>query len=781
MRYKFVFVGILCITLLNVLFTGSIVQAWNTYSVDFESDDIEYLSVGDSASLSVVGNFTAETWVKLELASDVGDTRVILSKDNDQDRGWVMQYMNDGVYANPGIGVSLSSEGDGHPYTEARWAVDLGSNVWHHVAIAVTPSVPLPNKIKLYIDGIDQGAPEYSDEGGGGALLIADNAAPFRIGLYDQNGPVGPFDGLMDEVRVWNVARTEEEIAADMSRELVGNEPGLVAYWKFNGESLEDATANNNDLTNVNGATFSTDTPFTGEQEINPVIIIPGILGSAQQHGAWVIDPILHTYDDLVSTLDENGYTPDVDLFTFGYDWRNSNVATAEALKEKIDEVKEVCACAKVDLVAHSMGGLVARQYIQSAAYADDVDQLIFLGTPHRGAPKAYAMWEGGAFVTPSVFDRLTQRFLKGDARLHGYSSTFAYLREHPVTSVQELLPDYDYLFDAGVLRGYPSQYPANPFLESLNSGVQSLLDAGSELYAFVGNDAQTITGLDVVAAPAKAPLWEHGYPENFDMTNTDRGLVLGVGDQTVPLTSASFINEHLTAMDAVHNALPEEAAGEVVEILHGEPAATVVNEWNVPNIKVLMFQMFSPANLLITDPSGKKIGTTANGVDVNELPGAFYAGPTEEREIITIPNPVPGIYTVEVRGVSSGEYTVESSFLANENEDSVARSGMTAAGRSTVYKVNLAENAADTLKLRATIKGMIADLEYAYGRKWMDASAYYSLKAKLNSAQLLEGKSVIGQRVILQNVKKELDQRRGRSVKQEAYDVLIEDINSLL
>jgi hypothetical protein len=44
------------------------------------------------------------------------------------------------------------------------------------------------------------------------------------------------------------------------------------------------------------------------EEKLNPVIIIPGIMGSAKKGDVWLIDPILHTYDDLVATLEANGY-----------------------------------------------------------------------------------------------------------------------------------------------------------------------------------------------------------------------------------------------------------------------------------------------------------------------------------------------------------------------------------------------------------------------------------------------------------------------------------------
>ena len=83
---------------------------------------------------------------------------------------------------------------------------------------------------------------------------------------------------------------------------------------------------------------------------------------------------------------------------------------TAIDLKKKIDEVKAKTGSSKVDLIGHSMGGLVARQYIESDAYAGDVDQLIFLATPQLGSPKAYMMWEAGEFGT-KLFDRHFEEF----------------------------------------------------------------------------------------------------------------------------------------------------------------------------------------------------------------------------------------------------------------------------------------------------------------------------------------------------------------------------------
>lgn len=57
------------------------------------------------------------------------------------------------------------------------------------------------------------------------------------------------FNGAIDEVRIWNVARTQEQIRNNMNRELAGNEEGLIGYWKFNegtGSTVYDSTANKN-------------------------------------------------------------------------------------------------------------------------------------------------------------------------------------------------------------------------------------------------------------------------------------------------------------------------------------------------------------------------------------------------------------------------------------------------------------------------------------------------------------------------------------------------------
>ncbi len=85
------------------------------------------------------------------------------------------------------------------------------------------------------------------------------------------------------------------------------------------------------------------------------------------------------------------------------YDWRLPvDKAAAQYLVAAIDEAKRLSGCDKVDIVAHSMGGLVTRAYIEGGGYRNDIDKFAMVGTPNTGSSKAYYIWEGGdPFVPP--------------------------------------------------------------------------------------------------------------------------------------------------------------------------------------------------------------------------------------------------------------------------------------------------------------------------------------------------------------------------------------------
>jgi len=57
------------------------------------------------------------------------------------------------------------------------------------------------------------------------------------------------FKGMIDEVRIWKIARTAEQIQNNMRKRLTGKEAGLVGYWKLDegkGTTTYDSTNNHN-------------------------------------------------------------------------------------------------------------------------------------------------------------------------------------------------------------------------------------------------------------------------------------------------------------------------------------------------------------------------------------------------------------------------------------------------------------------------------------------------------------------------------------------------------
>ena len=102
------------------------------------------------------------------------------------------------------------------------------------------------------------------------------------------------------------------------------------------------------------------------------------------------------TYSEMVKYLKDNFGPKGYNVEFFVYDWRLDNRNTARELEDFINEK----AYTEIVLVCHSMGGLVASEYLnRSEANRNKVDKLITLGTPYLGAPKALSVMENGNFL----------------------------------------------------------------------------------------------------------------------------------------------------------------------------------------------------------------------------------------------------------------------------------------------------------------------------------------------------------------------------------------------
>jgi hypothetical protein len=412
----------------------------------------------------------------------------------------------------------------------------------------------------------------------------------------------------------------------------------------------------------------------------DPVIIIPGILGSWKKDGEWELDPILHTYDNLYAEFEGAGYVPKEDLFTFPYEWRDSNKVNAVALRGKIEQIKNKTHKPKVDIVAHSMGGLLAREYIESSYYNNDVDQLITVGTPNLGAPKDYLTWEAGEFDGPWAY--LFKSIFKFEAEkngYYGYSSVYDYIHGRPIESAKELLPVYNYLYDTennSTLReSYPTDYPRNEFLENLNDPQNIKALKSIEFTKVIGkmnNNEGTISGFNVIDSNDNK-VWANGCPKWFGTPILDNdGVRTSDGDKTVPLVSAESVSipaNRTLAFQSEHNALPTDAQKDILEILTGKTPSKEVRKTQIPNI--LLILVHSPVDIQIESPSGEKVGKNfKNGSEFDQIPGAFYSGYDTDQEFITIPNPEEGEYKILTEGTGSGEYTIETTKISEDENN---------------------------------------------------------------------------------------------------------------
>ena len=232
-----------------------------------------------------------------------------------------------------------------------------------------------------------------------------------------------------------------------------------------------------------------------------------------------------------------------------------------------------------------------------------------------------------------------------------------------------QILPIYDYLrlTPEGILSQYPINYPENIFLENLNSPENLIIlnESDVKIYNFAGNSFfdDTIEEIRIVNDLSKLPLWEHGYPENFDNFFGDHGLELGIGDGSVPILSAQALNlsnveEILINSD--HQGLPTNAFDEAFYILTGKTINPIQPQSRVE--RMLSFMLFSPVDMQIIDPSGRRIGKDfITEQEVNEIPLAYYTGfENSEIEFLTISNPLDGEYQIKTQGTNNGSYEIE-------------------------------------------------------------------------------------------------------------------------
>ena len=174
--------------------------------LSFEEND-DYITFGNDSSFDIADNITLEMWVKVDSS---GSNMNLLNKGDIRLLYWDADYES-----YPGKGFQLNLPG-----VETGWwefGYDIDYNDWNHVAWTYENG-----ELIAYINGIKVRSATFTND-------ITLNTDDFTFSFSWSES----FFGSIDEIRLWNEVRTENELRENMYLPLKGFEDGLVSYWQF--------------------------------------------------------------------------------------------------------------------------------------------------------------------------------------------------------------------------------------------------------------------------------------------------------------------------------------------------------------------------------------------------------------------------------------------------------------------------------------------------------------------------------------------------------------------
>ena len=240
--------------------TGISIADTNGFALQFDGTD-DLLNCGNGSSLQITGNkITLEAYINVnEFKSQPFAGSVIVKDQGSNSSGYMIRCGGNGI-----INFNIGN-GSWHEINTSANAVLL--NQWHHVASTYDGT-----NMKIYVDGELKAQSNLS--------FTIGNANISNLLIGESPGfPGRVFNGKIDEVRIWNVARSQSQIINTMNTILSSEyysspDSGLVGYWRLDegtGQTAEDFSffANNATL----GSTLNPDLNDPSWVEANILIV----------------------------------------------------------------------------------------------------------------------------------------------------------------------------------------------------------------------------------------------------------------------------------------------------------------------------------------------------------------------------------------------------------------------------------------------------------------------------------------------------------------------------
>ncbi len=395
--------------------------------------------------------------------------------------------------------------------------------------------------------------------------------------------------------------------------------------------------------------------------------------------------------DGLINELISQGYTEGKDLFTFPYDWRYGvsgkfadGTSVAGQLKGQIDYILTQTdagkVAGKVDVVAHSMGGLVLKKYVQEYPSDHHIGKAVFVGVPNLGSAKAYkVLMVGDGFGITGLNDQEIKKIGQNMPAIYDLSPSESYnnqigaaleIVDHSILQGQDKVKELDFNQSQEYLK---NNYQSNSqgFINANNIQVVDFENLNLNNF---GIDSYNIVGCKI---------WTLGKMREVNYMGRKSYYGEGLnGDGTVPIASAGSINspddKTFYAVEKDHSKMLslDGSRQKIVNLLIGSSLnvgqsiitkQTVQENPNLCGLKGKLLKMFSPAYFIITDSYGNISTIAEDGSVQNDIPGASYELYGDHKYVF-LPTDEGQSYTIKLQGAGDGTFTVYDQTIEGDN-----------------------------------------------------------------------------------------------------------------